>query len=173
MDYNASDRSAAISELQRFLRRIESEKNELPLIAIDGVYDTRTRNAVIDAQRNSGLPMTGTVDLATWNAIYSEYLRLGEKILGIFPFPISPENNEITEDTVGDLVIILKLMLRELTLDFDFDALDTVGIYDEATSNAVRNFQKVNGLPQTGRTDVKTWNLLTRAYNEVKDRYNG
>ena len=173
MDYNASDKNAAISELQGFLRRLESEKTGLPLIAIDGVYDVRTRNAVINAQRNSGLPMTGTVDLATWNAIYSEYLRLGEEILGIFPFPMTPENNEITEDTVGDLVIILKLMLRELTLDFDFDALDTVGIYDEATSNAVREFQKVNGLPETGRTDVKTWNLLTRAYNETKDRYNG
>ena len=173
MDYNASDKSAAISELQRFLRRLEKEKTGLPLVAIDGVYDMRTRNAVMDAQRNSGLPMTGTVDLATWNAIYGEYIRLGEEILGIFPFPITPENNEITEDTVGDLVIILKLMLRELSLDYDFDALDTVGIYDAATSNAVRDFQKVNGLPETGRTDVKTWNLLTRAYNETKDRYNG
>lgn len=173
MAYNASDRSAAVSELQRFLRRIESEKNGIPLIAIDGVFDQRTRRAVMDAQRNSGLPMTGTVDLNTWNAIYSEYLRLREEILGVFPFPINSENDVITEDTVGDLVIILKLMLRELTVDYDFDTLDTVGIYDEATANAVRNFQKVNGLPETGRTDVKTWNLLTRAYNGTKDRYNG
>ena len=173
MDYNVSDRGAAISELQRFLRRLESEKTGLPLIAIDGVFDQRTRSAVMDAQRNSGLPMTGTVDLDTWNAIYNEYLRLGEEIAGIFPFPINPENDEITEDTIGDLVIILKLMLRELTLDYDFDTLDTVGVYDEATANAVRNFQKVNRLPETGRTDAKTWNMLVRAYNETKDRYNG
>ena len=173
MDYNASDRNAAVSELQRYLRRLESEKTGLPFIAIDGIYDQRTRNAVMDAQKNSGLPMTGTVDLDTWNAIYKEYLRLGEEIFGIFPFPVNPKGDEITAETVGDLVIILKLMLRALTIDYDFDAIDTTEIYDAATANAIRNFQRVNGLPVTGRTDVKTWNLLALAYNGTKDRYNG
>lgn len=173
MAYNANDRSAAVSQLQSYLRRIESEKNGLPLIAIDGVFDQRTRTAVMDAQRRNGLPMTGNVDLDTWNAIYREYLRLGEEISGIFPFPIVPEEYEITEETIGDLVIILKLMLRELAIDFDFDTIDSGEIYDEATSNAVRKIQRVHGLPETGRTDAKTWNSIARAYNDIKRRYNG
>lgn len=173
MDYNANDRSAAISQLQSYLRRIENEKNGLPLVATDGIFDQRTRTAVMDAQRRNGLPMTGTVDLDTWNAIYREYLHLEEEILGIFPFLDTPGEYEITEETVGDLVIILKLMLREVTIDFDFDTIDSIGIYDEATANAVRKIQRIHRLPETGRTDVKTWNYIARAYNDIKRRYNG
>lgn len=37
------------------------------------------------------------------------------------------------------------------------------GIYDQTTQNAVREFQRVNGLPVTGIVDAATWQALDRA----------
>jgi uncharacterized protein YraI len=41
------------------------------------------------------------------------------------------------------------------------------GIYDETTQNAVRQFQRVNGLPATGNVDEATWRALRAATNPV------
>ena len=38
------------------------------------------------------------------------------------------------------------------------------GIYGEATANAVRTFQQIFGLPQTGVVDFKTWYEISRVY---------
>lgn len=38
------------------------------------------------------------------------------------------------------------------------------GIYGEATANAVRIFQQIFGLPQTGVVDFKTWYEISRVY---------
>ncbi|MBE6672812.1 MAG: peptidoglycan-binding protein [Ruminococcaceae bacterium] len=41
------------------------------------------------------------------------------------------------------------------------------GIYGSLTGNAVRTFQQLVGLPQTGRVDYETWQALRAAYEEV------
>lgn len=42
-------------------------------IPINGVYDTSTANAVKEFQNNTGIPVTGTVDLPTWNRLAIEF----------------------------------------------------------------------------------------------------
>ena len=41
------------------------------------------------------------------------------------------------------------------------------GIYGPATAEAVRTFQKIFGLPQTGVVDFKTWYEISRVYVAV------
>lgn len=38
------------------------------------------------------------------------------------------------------------------------------GIYGQATTDAVRSFQRTHELPVTGATDLATWNAISRAY---------
>jgi peptidoglycan hydrolase-like protein with peptidoglycan-binding domain len=44
------------------------------------------------------------------------------------------------------------------------------GIYDTATENAVRIFQRLEDLPQTGRVDRPTWDRLYARYREDQSR---
>ena len=41
------------------------------------------------------------------------------------------------------------------------------GIYGPATAEAVRTFQRIFGLPQTGVVDFKTWYEISRVYVAV------
>lgn len=65
-----------VTQVQTFLRVIAQNNNSVPLIAVDGIYGERTKDAVEAVQRLSGLPVNGSVGPLTWNAIvnlYNEY----------------------------------------------------------------------------------------------------
>lgn len=56
-------RGRAVRELQHLLR-----ERGFDLGGVDGVFDARTRAAVVNFQRSRNLPVTGIVDVATWQA---------------------------------------------------------------------------------------------------------
>ncbi|WP_323351494.1 peptidoglycan-binding protein [Leptolyngbya sp. CCNP1308] len=59
--------NADVMELQRLLR----QAGFLPSnFIVSGIYDQTTQNAVREFQRVNGLPVTGIVDAATWQALY-------------------------------------------------------------------------------------------------------
>jgi peptidoglycan hydrolase-like protein with peptidoglycan-binding domain len=119
-----------VKELQRLLR----EAGFLPVdFVLSGIYDAATESAVREFQQVKGLPVTGTADTATWNALSR---------------PI-------------DFVQELQRLLRQagfLPANFVLS-----GIYDQTTQNAVREFQRVNGIPVTGTINAATWNALLGA----------
>ena len=66
-DTNPPVLPAEVMEVQRRLQQL----GYLPAsFAITGINDQTTQNAVRDFQRVNGLPVTGTVDEATWNKLY-------------------------------------------------------------------------------------------------------
>lgn len=44
------------------------------------------------------------------------------------------------------------------------------GIYGEQTADTVRIYQGLNGLPQTGRVNLETWESLKNAYDQALER---
>ena len=72
------DRGDAVSTLQYMLAVMGRFIDELPVVAIDGIYGTATEDAVRAFQRWVGLPITGRVDAYTWNALYSQYQGAAE-----------------------------------------------------------------------------------------------
>lgn len=71
--------------LQYWLSVLSQYISGIPSLAVDGIFGNNTRDAVFAAQRRFGLPETGVVDPATWDAIYEQYagienttLRSGE-----------------------------------------------------------------------------------------------
>jgi len=84
---------------------------------------------------------------------------------GIKPFP-DTGNYEIASGDRHDLVTILQIMLDVLRVYYDdFDGVCVDGVFDEATCDAIKSFQKTSGLPQSGCVDVSTWNRLAEEFN--------
>ena len=88
------DTGEKVRLLQYMLSVLSEYIPEIPSVAIDGVYGSATRAAVLAAQRRFRLPETGTVGTQTWNEIYDQYsgienttLRSGET------FPTAGQNN--------------------------------------------------------------------------------
>ena len=44
------------------------------------------------------------------------------------------------------------------------------GVYDALTENAVRRFQRQQGLPATGKTDLTTWDRIVQEANHTRSR---
>lgn len=88
------DRGPAVSALQFFLSLIGQYSFTLPMLDIDGIFGPKTRQAVEQAQKNFGLPVTGVVNNATWLKIYDEYKGIATTSLADANLPLSPSEIE-------------------------------------------------------------------------------
>ena len=67
------DTGEKVRLLQYMLSVLSTYIPSIPPVAVDGVYGSATRAAVLAAQRRFRLPETGTVGTQTWNEIYDQY----------------------------------------------------------------------------------------------------
>lgn len=159
----------AIRNLQTYLRAQRFIDDNAFFVPIDGIFDTQTRNALIEFQRKNGLPTTGTADRNTWDLLYKQYLEIlrDTSLPGpIIPFPSYPDNHSIKMGDRSFLVAIVQYILNEIGIIYNtFDALEINGEYDAETENIIRDFQERNSLPVTGEVDRTTWDFLARIYN--------
>ena len=62
---------------------------------------------------------------------------------------------------------MLQFTLDEIRLAYDtLPTFEMNGIYDDNTAMAVKEFQRINGLPVTGKVDRATWNEIASTYNQ-------
>ncbi|MBR5453448.1 MAG: peptidoglycan-binding protein [Clostridia bacterium] len=172
--YDISQKSEAVRELQRYLRTIEGGGTEPSSVTVDGVYGDSTRRAVREQQARAGLPVTGITDRRTWDMIYLEYLDvINSAPTPLFAFPLSPPVYSILPGSGGAPVRFLKLILAELTQYYGFAPIPDSDVYDTETEAAIRYFQSLNGLRETGEADLDTRNRLVSEYNRIITRYTG
>lgn len=72
-----------VRQMQEQLVRIAQVYSAIPQIDVDGIYGPRTAEAVSAFQRIFNLPVTGTVDFATWyqiSHIYVGITRIAERV---------------------------------------------------------------------------------------------
>ena len=67
------DQGIQVEHLQYMLRVLAAYISQIPSVAVDGIYGSASRSAVLAAQSYFGLPQTGTVDLTTWDEIYDQF----------------------------------------------------------------------------------------------------
>ena len=64
------------------------------------------------------------------------------------------------------MITALQWMLQELESKFGFlIPIQITGIFDDVTEEALRSFQKQNGLSPDGILDRLSWNEITDQYN--------
>lgn len=89
VNLSVGDRGAQVRYLQYMLSIVGQYISSVPVISVDGVFGTRTRDAVYAFQRFAGLPQTGTVNSRTWDAIYNQYAGISGRSAQISTLPAS------------------------------------------------------------------------------------
>ena len=166
------NQAQAVTNLQRYLRRLSYEGLEGNRVPIDGIFDTATRDALINFQQSMGLPATGVADKKTWDMLFRQYRLATEDERtseGLYPFPSRPTGYAVSLGDTLLLVRMIQLLLMELRATYDiFEDITESGTYDESTEKAIREFQRINLLPETGRVDLATWNRIVREYSNIE-----
>ena len=109
-------------------------------LTVDGIFGSRTLNAVRDFQRNNSLSVDGLVGTNTWRTL-----------LNLPPYPLLREGNR------GAYVTFLQQLLESNL--YPVGGID--GIFGSRTLSAVRSFQSANNLTVDGLVGNNTWNALT------------
>lgn len=90
------------------------------------------------------------------------YINTADQISGV---PSSYPGYELTIGSSGDKVRQLQMQLNRIAQNYPaIPTLTADGIYGPQTQNAVRAFQKIFNLPQTGITDYATWYEISDIY---------
>ena len=109
-------------------------------LTVDGIFGSRTLNAVRDFQRNNSLSVDGLVGTNTWRTL-----------LTLPPYPL------LREGYRGAYVTLLQQLLESNL--YPVGEID--GIFGSRTLSAVRAFQGANNLAVDGLVGNNTWNALT------------
>lgn len=81
-----------VKHLQYMLAILAQFIPEIPDLTVDGIFGTKTLEAVLAAQQLFGLPQTGVVDAATWEEIYDQFSGIENTAL---------RNSEIFPDRIN------------------------------------------------------------------------
>lgn len=161
-------RTELLQEMLRYLAYIGGDYESA--VTVTGVYNAETEEAVRRYQEERKLPVTGIVDAATWNAIANEYRREREIRKPVYMRVIPNDAAYATAfGERSDEVLILQIMLNALRINYDYPAVPLSGIYGAQTRDAVRAFQSINGLSDTGIADRETWGRIVWEYNRLYD----
>ena len=107
----------------------------------DGVFGAETRDALVAYQKNNGLTADGTTNAATWRR-----LNGSSRASGATPSPAPRAQATMHEGDSGENVYLLQARLFEL--GYYDGRID--GRYGAETTDAVRAFQRANGLAADG-----------------------
>ncbi len=156
------------------LNRISRNYPSIPkLYPTDGVFGIATENTVKEFQRIFDLTPDGIVGPATWYKIlqiYSGVKRLSE--LSGEGLALSEISTQFPEELKrGDESIFVREFQYFLNvLGENLAGIPTVAIdgsFGAATEQAVREFQRLYGLPVTGIVNEETWVELYNAYRGI------
>lgn len=139
------DRGDKVGQLQYMLAVVGQFVQEVPVISVDGIFGPLTRDAVAAFQGYEGFPPTGEADDRTWDALYELYSGIDNRVLdnrAAFP----------QFDTADTTVVNARQRLAAL------------GYTGSNLQEALRAFQRANGLSVTGRLNDATARAITHQY---------
>jgi peptidoglycan hydrolase-like protein with peptidoglycan-binding domain len=134
------DSGAAVSQAQRALRRTPNTTLE-----VDGSFGPLTQTATEEFQKQAGLPVTGVVDAATWQALPNGN-----------PMPV------LQEGSSGPAVQALQTVLTNSAPGlWNVTPQGTDGTFGPNTAASVRAFQTWARLSPNGVVGQSTWDAAS------------
>ncbi len=134
------DTGEAVEQAQRALRRTPDTSLE-----VDGIFGPLTEASTKDFQQRTGLPVTGVVDEATWNAL--------------------PDGNTmplLQKGSKGDVVRALQTILTMGAYGLWKTTPQGIdGVFGSNTDASVRAFQTWARIEVDGIVGPETWNAAT------------
>lgn len=134
------DQGDAVKQAQRAIRRTPN-----PSLVVDGDFGPATEEAVKQFQESAGLPVTGVVDTATWDAL-----------------PLGNAMPVLKNGSKGDPVRSLQLTLTAGAYGlWEVTPQGVDGIFGPNTEASVRAFQTWARIQVDGIVGQQTWDAAT------------
>ena len=160
-----------IRQIQRALRILHKNGENIPIVFEDGIFGEETERAVIAFQVLNDLPANGIADHDTWVLLMenaNRYIRENAVPFPIFPY-VSDEESPVLPEEEGKAIWFLQAMLIAVGEKYSgFDEVELNGKNDAATRNAVKYIHEKSGGENTdGSLTRKTWNSVARFFNAI------
>jgi len=167
--------SQPVRSLQYMLRRISLVDEYLPQLKADGVFGEETLEAVMLFQRERHPPVTGEVDLDTWNAIRDRWDQVEQSLGEARPVRVYPAGNrQVEPGSTNEFMILPQTMFQVLSEYLEgITVHDPNGTHGPESSQNTRWLQRAAGLQETGIMDRRTWDMLSRLYEVFADKSEG
>ncbi len=171
-ELSIGDRGVGVTELQYLLSFISDFSPYVPKIAVDGIFGEKTREAVKDFQTYYGFDSDGVVSVPVWEKIVSVYRGLLSSVPGdyfnsldvYFGAPLTIGDRGIYVQRVQDIINYLANFYPSIP------KVSVDGIYGPATASAVRAFQRLRGISESGLVGATTYGDLAREYERLMEQ---
>ena len=166
-----------VRQLKVQLNRISNSYPAIPKIEEENIFFTTDMEESVKAfQEIFDLPVTGTVDKATWYEVKYLYNAV-KKVADLASEGISieevqfPYGETLQIGDTGPYIRPLNYLLNFLSyFDTDIPKLNLSGEeFTEDTKEMVIAFQTSNNIEADGIVDKNTWNALLTSYNQTKE----
>ena len=164
------DANTGVSLLQYYIDFLSAYYDDIPSLAVDGIFGEDTENAVYAVQSAFGLPVDGLVGEQTWNAIVNAYRGILETIPirytegNIIPF----QGTILREGDESETVRVLQEYLNYIAAYIpEVPATSPTGYFGSRTRASVEAIQRAYGLPVTGYVNAITWRYITDLYSDL------
>ena len=168
------DSGTAVFTLQRQLNRITKDYPFFGKLTVDGKFGASMTSTVKAFQKQFNLTADGVVGRQTWYKI--SYIDVSVKDLAELTSEGEMSSGTLSDGTwggttlrsgsTGSSVEQVQFWLNTLSqYESSIPSITVDGIYGTSTANAVRAFQRLNGLTVDGVVGQTTWNAI---YNEFR-----
>ena len=156
----------SVRSLQTMLRVLAEDDASLPSVIPDGFYGNQTRDAVAAFQHNRSIPVTGVTNQQTWDRIRMDYEPAFIRISPAQPLQLILNPGQvIRQGEAHPYLFLVQAMLNSLSdIYSSIGSVEMTGVLDLLTSQALRDFQYLAQLEQTGQLDKITWKHLALHY---------
>jgi len=130
------DKGAAIITLQQHLKNTLYYSGD-----IDGIFDDDVHNAVVQFQKSAGIQADGIVGASTRTALYNRTAAIFNGGTPVRTLEIGCQGYDVK-------------VLQQRLFALNYYNAPVTGVYNNATVEAVKAFQKANGMNQDGQADA-------------------
>jgi len=134
--------------VQTWLNGIRDQCTWYDILKTDGSFGSASEKAVTEFQLRNKLSVDGKVGANTWNAIYAKYTAAHGLHV---PFP----GVVLRQGMTGGTVRLVQQKLRG-----EGETITADGKFGAKTADAVRRYQKRNGLSVDGSVGAATWEKM-------------
>ncbi len=158
-----------VKRMQFYLRIVARNNNSVPDLTVDGIFGSGTQTSVIAFQSYYGLVADGFVGKLTWDKLYEIYTDIINGLLdegarpGIYP------GTALRVGSTGTAVKEMQYYLNLLSAYYrPLPVITYDGVFGEATENAVKVWQEINGLSVDGVIGPVTWDSIYGQFSKLR-----
>ena len=152
----------AVNKFQGYLNIMQQRGFIRSRVMEDGRYGETTANAVREYQQYAGLPITGKIDVPTWNHIVNKLREL--KV--VTNIPVYSRSYYLAQGSQGMDVFKMQEYLNEIAAKNPcLRPVPSDGTYGPRTTTMVQQFQYLYDLNIDGIIGKATWDAIINTRN--------